>query len=41
MEGVYQSLDEFKSSLEEIDPELRNMAVTMLQKMNEDKDQSE
>ena len=37
---IYPSLDEFKRSIEKIDPVLRNMDMTMLQKMNEDKDKS-
>ena len=41
MEGIYPSLDEFKSSIEEINPVLRYMDLTMLQKMNEDKDKSD
>ena len=41
MKGIYLSLDEFKSSLEEIDPVLRNMDAPMLQKMNEGKDKSD
>ena len=41
IEGIYPSLDEFKSSLEEIDPVLRNMNAYMLQKRNEDKDKSD
>ena len=41
MEGIYPSLDEFKSSLEEIDPVLRNMDMPMPQKMYEDKAKSD
>ena len=41
MEGIYPLLDEFKSSLEEIDPVQRNLDANMLQKMNEDKDRSD
>ena len=41
MEGIYPSLDEFMSNLEEINPVLRIMEATMLQKMNEDKDKSD
>ena len=41
MEGIYPLLDKFKSSLEEIDPVLRNMDTNMLQKMNDDKDRSD
>ena len=41
VEGIYPSLDEFKSSIEEINPVLRYMDLTMLQKMNEDKDKSD
>ena len=41
VEGIYPSLDKFKSILEEIDPVLRNMDANMLQKMNEDKDKSD
>ena len=40
MEGIYPSLKEFKISLEEIDPVLRNMDANMLQKMKEDKERS-
>ena len=40
-EGIYPSLDEFKSSLEEIDPVMRKMDLSFLQKMNEDKDKSD
>ena len=35
MEGIYPSLDEFKSILEEIDTVLRNMDANMLQKMSD------
>ena len=31
VKGIYPSLDEFKSSLEEIDPVLRNMDANMIQ----------
>ena len=41
MEGIYPLLDEFKSSLDEIDSVLRNMEANMLQKMNYDKDRSD
>ena len=41
VEGIYPLLDEFKSSLEEIDPVLRNMDANMLEKMNKDKDRSD
>ena len=34
MEGIYPSLKEFKNSLEETDPVLRNMDVNVLQKLN-------
>ena len=34
-------ITEFKSSLEEIDPVLRDMDPTMIQKMNKDKDRSD
>ena len=39
--GYTQRWNEFKGSLEEIDPVLRNMDANMLQKMNEDKDRSD
>ena len=38
VEGIYPWLEDFKSSLEETDPLLRNMDKSMLQKMSEDKD---
>ena len=41
MEGIYPSLDEFKSSIEVVDPVLRNMDVNVLQKINDDKDKSD
>ena len=34
MEGIYQLLKEFKNSLEETDPALRNMDANVLQKLN-------
>ena len=37
VEGIYPLLEEFKSSLEETFPVLRNMDANMLQKMSEDK----
>ena len=41
MEGIYPLLDKFKSSLEEIDPVLRNMDANMVQKMNNDKNRGD
>ena len=41
MEGIYPSLEEFKSSLEETDPVPRNMDMSMLLKMNKDKEKSD
>ena len=34
VEGIHLSLKEFKNSLEETDPELRNMDANVLQKLN-------
>ena len=34
VEGIYPSLKEFKNSIEETDPVLRNMDVIVLQKLN-------
>ena len=41
MEGTYPSLKEFKNSLEEADPVLRNMDRNMLQELNDDRDRSD
>ena len=40
VEGIYPSLKEFKNSLKETDPVLRNMNMNVLQKLNEDRDRS-
>ena len=41
VEGIYPSLKEFKNSLEEADPVLRNMDRNMLQELNDDRDRSD
>ena len=41
VEGIYPSLDQFKSSIEQVDPALRIMDVNMLQKISDDKDRSD
>ena len=40
MEEIYPSLKEFKKSLEETNPILRNMDVNVLQKLNDNRDRS-
>ena len=41
VEGIYPSLDEFKNSIEEGDPVLRNMEANTLKKINDDKVKSD
>ena len=41
VEGIYPMLKEFKKSLEETDPVLRNMDRNVLQKLNNDRDRSD
>ena len=41
MEGIYPSLEELESNLEETDPVPRNMDVSPLQKLSEEKDKSD
>ena len=38
MKGIYPLLDKFKSSIEVVDPVLRNMDVNVLKKISNDKD---
>ena len=41
VKGVYPSLEEFKNSIEETDPVLRNMDMNVLQKLNNDRKRSD
>ena len=41
VEGIYPLLEEFNSSIEVLDPVLRNMDTNVLKKINHDKDRSD